>query len=137
MISKYHKDVINIVANRLRVDPNLVESIVEFNYKKTSQMMKSRDAPDILLHGIGRFSANIGKIKNKLFAYYITILKQRDTEVIKETTLKTLESYTNLYERKCKECKIDPGPILEQVREDIINIKKLLNEEESKEHITK
>ena len=74
MLSKYHQDLINNVSNKFRVDSKLVESIISFNFKKTATLIKSRDAPDILLHGIGRFSVDISKIKRKLFAYYITCL---------------------------------------------------------------
>lgn len=137
MLSKYHQDLINNVSNKFRVDSKLVESIISFNFKKTATLIKSRDAPDILLHGIGRFSVDISKIKRKLFAYYITCLNQEATDTLKAITVDKLNTLHNIYIRKCKEKKYQVGQISDQIIIDLENFKNKLNEEERKKYDSK
>ena len=100
-------------------------------------MIKSRDAPDILLHGIGRFSVDISKIKRKLFAYYITCLNQEATDTLKAITVDKLNTLHNIYIRKCKEKKYQVGQISDQIIIDLENFKNKLNEEERKKYDSK
>jgi hypothetical protein len=137
MLAKYHQDLINNVSNKFRVDAKLVESIVSFNFKKTATLIKSRDAPDILLHGIGRFSVDISKIKRKLFAYYITCLNQEANNALKAITVDKLNVLHNIYIRKCKEKKYQTGQLSEQINIDLTNFINKLNEEERKKYDSK
>ena len=137
MLSKYHQDLINNVSNKFRVDSKLVESIISFNFKKTATLIKSRDAPDILLHGIGRFLVFISKIKRKLFAYYITCLNQEATDTLKAITVDKLNTLHNIYIRKRKKKKYQVGQISDQIIIDLENFKNKLNEEERKKYDSK
>ena len=137
MLSKYHQDLINNVSNKYRVDPLLVESIIAFNFKKTATLIKSRDAPDVLLHGIGRFSVDINKLKRKLFAYYITCLNQEGNQSLKGITVDKLNVLHNIYLRKCKEKRFEPGQISDQIKIDLENFINKLDEEERKKYDSK
>jgi uncharacterized Fe-S cluster-containing protein len=116
------KDIINILANKYKLNSNEVENILTHAMKSIKNYMASDEMPNILLHNWGRFKPNLFALEKRFKLLYLSL--EKDPEKIKEIDKKRYFNYIQVYERLLVEEKEEEGIYYKL-------IKNLLNEQES------
>lgn len=91
-----YKGLINKVASKNRVSPDLVKSIIEHIFKSIKQSLRMETAPKVLIHNFGTFKTKKtiveSKIKRLKKAYEVGTLSE-------ETYKLELNKFNNILKR--------------------------------------
>ena len=102
-----NKEIINNLANKHRVNSEVIESIVLHSFKCIKECMSMDEMPSILIHNWGRFKPNKASLDKKFKIILLYLNKYQDR--FDTINWDPLRRYLKVYDRLLKEDKKKEG----------------------------
>lgn len=127
MFIETNKEIINNLANKHRLNPEIIESIVLHSFKCIKECMGMDEMPSILIHNWGRFkpSKTVLDRKFKVLLMYLN----KYPEKVNDINWDIIKRYLSVYDRILKEDEKEEGKSAKKIRVVINNLENEYREE--------